>query len=137
MSNEYSPVPGDSVKLVGKANPDNVLYGDFRSMAGEFFAIFIDGIYAYNAFNFNDWTITPWTRPVAFKPFAVVRLPEGWNQIIWPSEIIALPRSQASRTSDDFWEDSGYQVNVELTDEEVATLLNHGAEILFEGVDDA
>lgn len=139
MVTDYSPTPGDSVKLVGKANPDNVLYGVINRVYDYEFHCHVDGLKGANAFDAEDWTITPWTRPVTFKPFAVVRLPEGWNQIIdneadFPELSILVSRGYYSGK---FWTWYSNDSLNELTDTSVATLLNHGAEILFEGVDDA
>lgn len=136
MSSDYSPDPGDSVKLVGKANPDNVLYGVVNRVYDDYeFHCHVDGLKGANAFEAEDWTITPWTRPVTFKPFAVVRLPEGWDAILHPSDHqTSNPVTLFTRAMDDYWTNYG-GVDWELTDADVATLLNHGAEILFEGVD--
>lgn len=140
---EYTPAPGDSVKLVGKENPDNVLYGTYITSQPRMHRsiVQIDGLPknadGQHVIQDEHWTITPWTRPVTFKPFAVVRLPEGWLSTL---DEEAEENGKSATVSRSFkpdnrwaWMDSGSLI--ELYDTSIATLLNHGAEILFEGVD--
>lgn len=143
MSNDYSPVPGDSVKLVGKPNPDNVLYGSIHPIEedGKWFLFLVDAAAGVENFNvdlqYRDWTITPWIRPVTFRPLAVVRLPEGWNEHIDPEAEHAIASVKLSRShiSGGRWVWMDAPGLIELYDNSIMTLLNHGAEILFEGVD--
>lgn len=132
---DYTPVPGDSVKLVGKANPENVLHGVIDAVFSHWWDFTIDKTDESIAPNKGDWTITPWARPVTFKPFAVVRLPEGWRSHLPHSvdgdenaEEIVLIRANMG-----LWTFHGCEY--QLIDDQVATLINHGAEVIFEGID--